>query len=213
MRDECQQYPWDRGAGGINMDLVTYSDRFPNPGETVVGNCFLTYAGGKGANQAVAAARMGGRTMMVGQVGDDMFGPQLLEGLRAAGVDVSGVAVAEGETSGIATIGIDGSAQNRIVQVLGANSTCGPAQVDAVASALDDAQVLMLQLEVPVEVSLAAAREAKARGKTVILDPRSRPTIPRRTAATGRRHNPQRDRGGSAVGLSSIPTRRHGSRQ
>ena len=157
--------------GGINMDLVSYSGRFPNPGETVVGHRFLTYAGGKGANQAVAAARMGGRTAMVGQVGDDMFGPQLLDGLRAAGVDVSGVAVAEGETSGIAVIGIDGSAQNRIVQVLGANTTCGSAQVAAVSAALDDAQVLMLQLEVPVEVSLAAAREAKSRGKTVILDP------------------------------------------
>ena len=157
--------------GGINMDLVTYSDRFPSPGETVVGSRFLTYAGGKGANQAVAASRMGGRTMMVGQVGDDMFGPQLLDGLQAAGVDVSGVAVAEGETSGIAVIGIDGSAQNRIIQVLGANSTCGPAQVAAVSSALDDAQVLMLQLEAPVEVSLAAAREAKSQGKTVILDP------------------------------------------
>ena len=157
--------------GGINMDLVTYSERFPNPGETVVGRRFLTYAGGKGANQAVAAARMGGRTAMVGQVGDDLFGPQLLEGLRAAGIDVSGVAAAEGETSGIAVISIDGSAQNRIVQVLGANATCGPAQAAAVAAALDHAQALMLQLEAPVEVSLAAAREAKSRGKTVILDP------------------------------------------
>ena len=157
--------------GGINMDLVTYSERFPSPGETVVGRRFLTYAGGKGANQAVAAARMGGRTAMVGQVGDDLFGPQLLEGLLAVGIDVSGVAVAQGETSGIAVISIDGSAQNQIVQVLGANATCGPAQVASVAAALDDAQVLMLQLEVPVEVSLAAAREAKSRGKTVILDP------------------------------------------
>ena len=157
--------------GGINMDLVTYSERFPSPGETVVGYRFLTYTGGKGANQAVAAARMGGRTTMVGQVGDDIFGPQLLDGLQAAGVNVSGVSVAEGETSGIAVIGIDGSAQNRIVQVLGANTTCGAAQVAAVATALNDAQVLMLQLEVPIEVSLAAAREAKSRGKTVILDP------------------------------------------
>ena len=157
--------------GGINMDLVTYSARFPSPGETVVGDRFLTYAGGKGANQAVAAARMGGRTAMVGQVGDDIFGPQLLDGLRSVGVDVSGVAVAEGQTSGIAVIGIDGSAQNRIVQVLGANATSGLAQVDAVAAALDHASVLMLQLEAPVEVSLAAAREAKSRGKTVILDP------------------------------------------
>ncbi len=157
--------------GGINMDLVTYSDRFPSPGETVVGHRFLTYAGGKGANQAVAAVRMGGRTSMVGQVGDDLFGPQLLDGLSAAGVDVSRVAVAADETSGIAVIGIDGSAQNRIVQVLGANSTCGPAQASAVAAALGDAHVLMLQLEVPLEVSLAAARSARAAGKMVMLDP------------------------------------------
>ena len=157
--------------GGINMDLVTYSQRFPEPGETVAGERFLTYAGGKGANQAVAAARMGARTCMVGRVGDDIFGPQLLDGLRAVGVDVSGVAVAEGETSGIAVIAIDGSAQNRIVQVLGANATCGPDQVAAVAAALDDAQVLMLQLEAPPEVSLAAAKIAHEAGKAVILDP------------------------------------------
>ncbi len=157
--------------GGINMDLVTYSDRFPSPGETVVGHRFLTYAGGKGANQAVAAARMGGRTSMVGQVGGDLFGPQLLDGLREAGVDVSGIAIDGGETSGIAVIGVDGSAQNRIVQVLGANSTCGAAQAEAVASALTDASTLMLQLEVPIEVSLASARKANAMGKTVILDP------------------------------------------
>ena len=157
--------------GGINMDLVTYSDRFPSPGETVVGQRFLTYAGGKGANQAVAAARMGGRTAMVGQVGDDIFGPQLLDGLQAAGVDVSRIAVAEDETSGIAVISIDGSAQNQIVQVLGANATCGQAQSHAVDDALRSAGTLMLQLEVPIEVSLAAARSARAAGKTVILDP------------------------------------------
>ena len=157
--------------GGINMDLVTYSERFPEAGETVAGERFLTYAGGKGANQAVAAARMGARTAMVGRVGDDMFGPQLLEGLSAAGVDVSRIAVAPGETSGIAAIGVDGAAQNRIVQVLGANSTCGAEQANAVIAALENADTLMLQLEVPMDVSLAAAQSARSAGKTVILDP------------------------------------------
>ena len=157
--------------GGINMDLVTYSDRFPGDGETVVGHRFVTYAGGKGANQAVAAARMGARAAMAGRVGGDMFGPQLLDGLSAAGVDVSRVAVAPEETSGIAVIGIDGSAQNRIVQVLGANSTCGAEQSEAVAAALADTGTLLLQLEVPLDVSLAAARAARAAGKTVMLDP------------------------------------------
>ena len=157
--------------GGINMDLVTYSGRFPGEGETIAGERFLTYAGGKGANQAVAAARMGARTAMVGRVGDDIFGPQLVEGLRSEGIDVSWVSVAAGASSGIASISVDRTGQNRIVQVLGANSTCDGAQASATATVLLGADTLMLQLEVPMEVSLAAAREARAQGKTVILDP------------------------------------------
>ena len=157
--------------GGINMDLVTYSERFPESGETVAGERFLTYAGGKGANQAVAAARMGARTAMVGRVGDDIFGSQLLDGLRTAGVDVSRIAVCVGETSGIAVINIDDSAQNRIVQVLGANSGCGEVETAHTIQAMQDASALMLQLEAPPQASLAAARAVKAAGKTVILDP------------------------------------------
>ena len=157
--------------GGINMDLVTYSDRFPGTGETIAGERFLAYAGGKGANQAVAAARMGARTAMVGRVGDDIFGPQLVDGLRSEGIDASWVSVSPGESSGIATICIDRTAQNRIVQVLGANSKCGGEQTNATAAALLGANTLMLQLEVPMEISLAAARAARSQGKTVILDP------------------------------------------
>jgi len=107
-----QQPPKIVVLGGINMDLVTFSPRFPRPGETVVGSRFLTYAGGKGANQAVAAARMGARSVMVGRVGRDMFGPQLLEGLRAAGVDISSITVNADESSGIAVISVDETAQN-----------------------------------------------------------------------------------------------------
>ena len=153
------------------MDLATYSERFPGTGETLAGERFLAYAGGKGANQAVAAARMGARTAMVGRVGNDVFGPQLLEGLRNEGIDVSRIFVAAGESSGIASISIDRTGQNRIVQVLGANSTCGAEQTNATAAALLGANTLMLQLEVPMEVSLAAARDAHSHGKTVILDP------------------------------------------
>ena len=157
--------------GGINMDLVTYAARFPEAGETVVGDRFLTYAGGKGANQAVAAARLGGRCAMIGRVGDDMFGPQLLDGMEAFGVDVSRVDTIPGESSGIAVVSVDGTAQNRIIQVLGANTTCGPAEAARAIEAMGDASVLMLQLEAPLGVSLAAARAASAAGKTVILDP------------------------------------------
>ena len=157
--------------GGINMDLVTFASRFPGAGETVVGERFLTYAGGKGANQAVAAARMGARSAMVGRVGDDMFGPQLLDGLTGLGVDVSRVGMAHGESSGIAVVNIDDSAQNRIIQILGANTTCGDAEAAGVIEALADASTLMLQLEVPVELSAQVAREAAALGKSIILDP------------------------------------------
>ena len=157
--------------GGINMDLVTMSARFPQPGETVVGRRFLTYPGGKGANQAVAAARMGAATAVVGRVGDDVFGPQLIDTLTASGINVEGVAVAQDTTSGIAVINIDESAQNQIIQILGANDTCGDAEAVRVRQALAHASTLLLQLEVSVDLSLKVAKEAFEQGKTVILDP------------------------------------------
>lgn len=157
--------------GGINMDLVTVAERFPQPGETVVGRHFMTYPGGKGANQAVAAARLGGRVAMVGRVGDDIFGPQLIAALSASGVDTSGVGYSDHTSSGIAVINIDASAQNRIIQILGANDTCGEAEARAVSQLLPAASVLLLQLEVSIDLSLRLAREAFAQGKTVILDP------------------------------------------
>ena len=137
----------------------------------MVGTRFLTYAGGKGANQAVAAARMGARSFMVGRVGGDIFGPQLLDGLASAGVDISGVGVNPDASSGIAVIGVDESAQNRITQVLGANTTCGPEEAAAVRRALPGASALLLQLEVAPELSLEAAKEARSQGVTVMLDP------------------------------------------
>lgn len=157
--------------GGINIDLVTVADRFPTAGETVVGRRFLTYPGGKGANQAVAAARMGAPTAMVGRVGDDLFGPQVTDSLAAAGVDVSAIAVAPEVSTGIAVISIDAGGQNRIIQVLGANDTCGAAEAERVGNLLDSLSVLLLQLEVSVELSLQVAQAAAAAGKTVILDP------------------------------------------
>ena len=157
--------------GGINMDLVTISPRFPEAGETVVGSRFLTYPGGKGANQAVAAARMGVNVAMVGRVGDDVFGPQLVDSMAGSGVDVTGVAVEPGASSGLAVISIDASSQNRIIQILGANDTCGEDEVEQVRRALHGASTLLLQLEVSVDLSLNVAQEAAAQGKRVILDP------------------------------------------
>ena len=157
--------------GGINMDLVTVSPRFPEAGETVVGSRFLTYPGGKGANQAVAAARMGAQVAMVGRVGDDVFGPQLVDFMAGDGVDVSGVGVETGASSGLAIINIDASSQNRIIQIPGANDTCGAEEEERVMRALPGASTLLLQLEVSVELSLNVGQEAAALGKRVILDP------------------------------------------
>ena len=157
--------------GGVNMDLVTYSSRFPGPGETIAGRRFLTYPGGKGANQAVAVARLGARAAMIGRVGDDVFGPQLIDALQTAGVDTSRIAIAPNQTSGIAVINIDSAAQNRIIQILGTNETCAQPEADAVADAMQQASVLLLQLEVTPELSARVAGAASDIGKTVILDP------------------------------------------
>jgi len=157
--------------GGINIDLVTVTPRFPAAGETVVGSRFLTYGGGKGANQAVAAVRMGARTSLAGRVGDDLFGPQLLEGLMAAGVDTGAVGVEPGASSGIAVINIDSAAQNRIIQIPGANHTCGPTDAERAIRLLPGAAAVLLQLEVAIDVSLQVMRAAAALGVTVIFDP------------------------------------------
>jgi ribokinase len=157
--------------GGINMDLVTFSDRLPADGETVVGDRFVTYPGGKGANQAVAAARMGARSAMIGRVGDDTFGPQLVDLLQSVGVETSAVGVTSETNSGIAVISVGEGGQNRIVQVLGANDACGDAEYDAVAVLLPQASALMLQLEVSVSLSIRVAELAASQGVNVILDP------------------------------------------
>ena len=163
------------------MDLVALSHRFPEPGETVLGTGFNTYPGGKGANQAVAAARLvlsGAKVKMIGRVGDDFFGRQLIESVRSSGVDVSGVGVDSGSASGVGVINIDESAQNRIVMVPGANDNCGEAELDLVKEALRDASVLLIQLEVPMWVSVAAAREAASANVAVILDPGPAKSLP-----------------------------------
>jgi ribokinase len=164
--------------GGINIDLVTITPRFPEAGEFVVGRSFLTYPGGKGANQAVAAARMGAKVFLVGRVGTDVFGTQLVEALRVSGVDVSAVGFSD-TSSGIAAISIDDSGQNRIIQILGANETCGSPEADRISQLLPQVSTLMLQLEVSVELSLWAAEAAADLGKTVILDPGPIRPLPR----------------------------------
>ena len=157
--------------GGINMDLVGTTEKMPAPGETVFGQSFHTAPGGKGANQAVAAARLGAEVRMVGRVGDDEFGPVLLDGLRQEGIDVSGVATDPDNSSGIAMILLDGRKENYIVAIYGANLACDHEQIKAVESALDGADVLLMQLETPLMVATEAARIAGGRGVQVVWDP------------------------------------------
>ena len=157
--------------GGINMALIGTAPRLPEPGETVLGDEFYLAPGGKGGNQAVAAARMGASAKMIGRVGGDMFGPGLLDDLRGYGVDVSGVAEDTGAASGIAVILLDASRQNHIVAIYGANRRCNDEQVAAAESALKGADALMLQLEIPAATSLKAARIAREMGVRVVWDP------------------------------------------
>ena len=157
--------------GSVNMDLVARVGRMPAEGETLAGESFFTAPGGKGANQAVAAARLGARVRMAGRVGADGFGRDLLAGLAANGVDVGGIGVDDEHPTGVAMIVVDAAGRNSIVAVYGANMACGDAELDAVKRALRGADALMLQLETPADVSLAAARYARGVGARVIWDP------------------------------------------
>lgn len=156
--------------GSINMDLVVRTPRLPAPGETLTGHTFFTAPGGKGANQAVACARLGAPTRMIGRVGDDLFGGQLRMSLRSAGVQDDGVLTTPGP-SGVALIAVDDTAENTIVIVPGANGAVSSEDIPRLKRALDGARVLLLQLETPLATVVAAARAARARGVTVLLDP------------------------------------------
>ncbi len=157
--------------GSLNVDLTTYVPRLPGPGETLLGHSFLTAPGGKGANQAVAAARLGVPTRLFGRIGDDAFGREALSHIQQYGVDVAGVRVDERHATGLAVISVDDRAENAIVVISGANMALDETDAARCMSALDQARVLLLQLETPLTASLAAARAARQRGVTVVLDP------------------------------------------
>ena len=163
--------------GSVNMDIVTIS-RFPKPGETITSDGFFTAPGGKGANQAVAAARLGANTRMIGRVGGDIFGADLLDSLSSNGVDVSHVLRDDEHSSGLAIINVDPTGQNWIIIVPGANGANGQREIEAVEGCLEGASALLLQFEIPMDVSLEAARRAKAQGVRVVLDPAPARPIP-----------------------------------
>ncbi|MEI6778014.1 MAG: ribokinase [Chloroflexales bacterium] len=162
-------------VGSLNMDLVVRSPRLPRPGETLSGGPFATYPGGKGANQAVAAARLGARTTMIGRVGTDGFGEMLRISAEVDQVDVTHVLPTPGMSTGVALITVEVGGQNTIVIAPGANAALTPEDVDAVAPLIAAARVLLLQLEVPLPVVIRAAAIAHAAGATVILNPAPAP--------------------------------------
>ena len=157
--------------GSINMDLVARTPRLPKPGETLTGHSFEMVPGGKGANQAIAVARLGIPTAMVGRVGNDSFGQRLLTGLKTDGVQCDRVLTDESIHSGVAVIAVDDASENNIIVIPGANGQVGDVDVDRVRELLPQASVLLLQLEIPINTVIAAAQAAKQLGVTVILDP------------------------------------------
>ncbi len=165
-------------VGSLNMDLVIRAPHLPSAGETVLGGSFATFAGGKGANQAVGAARLGATVTMVGRVGDDAFGRSLRDGLAHERIDASGVRTDATAATGVALITVDGAGQNTIVVASGANATLTREDVVAARNAITQSAVLLLQLEVPLDVVHYAAQIAHAAGCAVILDPAPAPSQP-----------------------------------
>ena len=153
------------------MDLVVTTDRLPTHGETLKGAAFATYPGGKGANQAVGAARLGCEVSMMGRVGDDDFGQSLINILAMENVDTSGISLDSSEKTGIAIICVDSNGENTIVAVYGANMACGSQEIEATAERISESSVLLLQNEIPAFTSQSISARCKEIGTTIVWDP------------------------------------------
>lgn len=158
-------------VGSINMDFVTSVQMQPKVGETVLGNGMELKPGGKGANQAYAAAYLGGDVTMLGAVGDDDSGKRLIENLKKAGVHTEYIKVSEGVSSGVAWIAVNEAGDNSIIVIPGANQTVDRAYVDSVMDVIRESDIVILQLEIPMDTVEYVAKKAKEAGKYVILDP------------------------------------------
>ena len=158
-------------VGSLNMDLVVRVPRHPRPGETLLGSAFHTFPGGKGANQAVAAARLGAPVRMIGRVGADEFGEALLATLQNDGVDTRCVQQDAQAASGVALITVSADGQNTIVVAAGANGRLSAQDVTAAEEAFIDAGAVVLQLEIPLPAVEAAARLGRKHGAAVVLNP------------------------------------------
>ncbi|MCC5635205.1 ribokinase [Nostoc sp. CHAB 5844] len=157
--------------GSINIDLVVTAPRLPVAGETLLGNNFFQVPGGKGANQAVALARLEIPTQMVGRVGTDSFASELLYNLANSGVDSSNVSIDETVSSGVAIIAVDDRSENQIIVIPGANGRVNQEDVEQLSDLLPNSTALLLQFEIPMAAVVAAAKAAHQAGVKVILDP------------------------------------------
>ena len=166
-------------VGSINMDLVVRGPHMPAPGETVLGSGFVTSPGGKGANQAVAIARLGGDCRFIGRVGQDTFGQQLLTGMKAEGIDCSNIMLTADAPTGVAIIIVDSHGENSIVVASGANHMVSPDDIFPASKAFEQADVVVLQLELPLPTVRAAIQLARRHGCKIILDPApAQPNLP-----------------------------------
>lgn len=164
--------------GSANTDMVISSPWFPKPGETIIGGGFLTNHGGKGANQAVAAARLGGDTVYIGKVGNDDFGRSTIEMMQKEGIDTSGVLVSDSAPTGVALITTNPAGENTIVIDPGANMQLTPHDILNAESVIAQAGIILMQLETPVETIATAAALGKKHGAYVILNPAPAPARP-----------------------------------
>jgi ribokinase len=165
------KHPHIAVVGSANIDLTTFTDRFPKPGETIFGQKFDLGFGGKGANQAVAAKLCGADVSMVACVGSDLFGPASIANFKKLGIDATHVRQVEGLSSGVAPIFVDPNGQNRILVVKGANDAVKPADVDAASETLKQADCIVLQFEIPLETVYYTVAFARENGVRCILNP------------------------------------------
>ena len=164
--------------GSINTDMIVKADKLPSPGQTVMGGDFLMTAGGKGGNQAVAAARHGALVSMVANLGEDIFGDQAVSRLQSEGIDCTHVGRDANHPSGVALISVDASGENHIVVAPGANSTVTEQQVEAALASIPAGSIVLLQLEIPLATVSHAIALANEKSCRVMLDPAPAQALP-----------------------------------
>jgi ribokinase len=165
-------------AGSSNTDMVVRTEKFPAPGETLLGGTFLMNPGGKGANQAVAAARMGGQVTFVGKFGDDIFGKQAHQLLKEEGINVDFISIDAENPSGVALILVDRLGENEIVVASGSNGTFSPENFDKATTELEKSEFVLLQLEIPLKTVEYIAKQSVLKKKKVILNPAPATELP-----------------------------------